>query len=362
MEQEAERMGSYNKTHLRNIKRIFQEKTGAVLEKENAPVRSVRRAVVLAAVLAGVAAMTCCAAAATFDAGALFGLLFGQRQEGPLSDGQGQYVDERAADVGEQVEQNGVSVTLTGAVSDGVMAYLWLDIAAPEGVALEQLPLAFDVELIGLRQAGQEQDSISGISTSCIALPDHDGLENTTSMLVSCHIYQPLGSGFSFNDGRTRTVHLKELFYHSDTYPYEKRTVADGVWTYDFAFTAVEEREAELLTAPLQASYCQISGREVEATVFSLRARGLSAVVYYELPSDAVQEAGDFGILTVVRKDGSTIHGYPEKAGQTVQMEGGELVPGSGCHYCAYVFDAPLCHEDIAALHMDGRVVDIALP
>ena len=354
-------MGSYNKTHLQNIKRIFGEKTGVVLEKEEASVRPVRRAAVLAAVLAGVMALTCCAAAATFDAGVLFKMLFGQWQGAPLSDGQGQYVDERAADMGEQVEQNGVSVTLTGAVSDGVTAYLWLDVTAPEGVAVDLLPLAFDVEFADLRQDGQEQDSISSISTSCIALPDHDGRENTASMLVSCHIYQPMDSHFSLNDGRTRTMHLKELFYHEDTYPYEKRTVAEGVWMYAFAFTAVEEREAELLAVPMQASYRQISGREVEATVFSLRVRGLSAVFYYELPPNAVQEAGDFGVLTFVMKDGSTIHGYPEKAGQTVQMEDGELIPGSGCHYCAYVFDAPLCHEDIAALYLGDRQVDITL-
>jgi len=354
-------MESYNKEHLRRIKRIFEEKTGVVLKKTPPMPRPIRRSAVLAAVLVGAVALTCCAAAATFDAGALFKMLFGQQQEGAVSDGQGQYVDSRAADIGERVEQNGVCVTLTGAISDGVMAYLWLDITAPEGMAVEGLPLAFDMELANLRQTGQEKDSISGISTSCINLPDHDGRENTASMLVCVHIYQPVGSDFSFNDGRTRTLRLKELFYREEAYPYTKCTIAQGLWTYGFSFTAVEEQERELLASPLQASYCQISGQEVNATVFSLRVRGLSAVAYYDLEPGAVQEAGDLGVLTFVMRDGSTICGYPEKAGQTVQIKDGDPVPSSGCHYCAYAFEAPLCYEDIAALYMDGRAVDIVL-
>ena len=354
-------MEAYSKEHLRNIKGIFEKKTGVVLEKRATPARAARRVAVLAAVLAGVVALTCCAAAATFDAGALFEMLFGQQQAGPMSDGQGQYVGSRVADIGERVEQNGVSVTLTGAISDGVMAYLWLDIAAPEGVVVEGLPLAFDVELAGLRQAGQEQDSISGISTSCVPLADGDGRENTASVVIQYHSYQPRGSNFSFNDGRTRTLYLKELFYREEAYPYEKRTVAEGTWTYAFAFTAVEEQETELLAAPLQASYCQISGREVEATVFSLRVRGLSGVVYYELPPGEVQEAGDFGTLTFVMKNGSTICGYPEKAGQTVQIENGSPVANTDCHYCAYAFEAPLFYADIAALYLGDRAVEIAL-
>lgn len=355
-------METYDKTHLRNIQAIFEEKTGVALRKDRTAPRPVRCTAVLAAVLVGVLALTCCAAAATFDAGTLFKMLFGRWQDNPVSHGQEQYVDGHAAAIGECVEQNGVSVTLTGAISDGVMAYLWVDIIAPEGEAIEQLPLAFDVAFDSLRQGGQEQDSISSISTSCVSVPDDDGRENTASVLIRYHVYQPRGSRFSFNDGRPRTLHLKKLFYHEETYPYNRKTVAEGAWTYTFSFTAVEETETELLAVPLQASYWQISGREVEANVFSLRIRGLSAEVYYDLAPDAVQEAGDFGILTFVMKDGSTICAYPEKAGQTAEIENGSLVSGSNCHYCSYAFEAPLCRGDIAALYLGDRQVDISLP
>lgn len=355
-------MESYDKTRLQNIRTIFEEKTGVILRENRAVPRPARRTAVLAAVLAGVLALTCCAAAAAFDAGGLFKMLFGRWQDNPVSHGQEQYVDGHAAAIGERVEQNGVSVTLTGAISDGVMAYLWVDITAPEGETIEQLPLAFDVSFDSLRQEGQEQDSISSISTSCVSVPDDDGRENTASVLIRYHVYQPRGSRFSFNDGRPRTLHLKELFYHEEAYPYTRKTVAEGTWTYTFSFTAVEERETELLVAPLQASYCQISGREVEANIISLRIRGLSAVVYYDLAPDAVQEAGDFGVLTFVMKDGSTICAYPEKAGQTAEVENGSLVPDSNCHYCSYAFEAPLCHEDIAALYLGDRRMDISLP
>ena len=355
-------MEAFDRSHLQNIKTIFEEKTGVALHERAAVPRPVRRIAVLAAVLAGVLMLTCCVAAATFDVGGLFKLLFSRQQNAPVSDEQGVYVDSHSAAIGECVEQNGVSVTLTGAISDGVMAYLWLDIAAPEGVKIEQLPLAFNGEFVSLRQAGQEQDSISSISPSCVPLADNDGRENTAALLIQYRVYQPQGSNFSFNDGRTRTLRLEDLFYREQTYPYAKKTVVEGTWEYTFAFTAVEERETELLAAPLSASYCQISGREVEANVFSIRIRGLSAVICYTLAPDAVQEAGDFGILTFVKKDGSTLRAYPEKAGQTAQIENGELVPNSDCHYCAYAFDAPLCYEDLAALYLGDRAVDIVIP
>ena len=49
-------MESYNKVHLRRIKRIFEEKTGVVLKKTPTMPRPIRRSAMLAAVLAGAVA------------------------------------------------------------------------------------------------------------------------------------------------------------------------------------------------------------------------------------------------------------------------------------------------------------------
>lgn len=352
-------MDTFNTTHLQNIKTIFEEKTGTVLQRPGR-IRSGRRALALAAVIGCVAALTCCAAAATFDVGGLFKLVFGRWQDHPVSEGQGAYIEGHTAAIGESVEQNGVSVTLTGAISDGVMAYLWVDIAAPAGVTLEGHPLGFDVELAPLK-VGQEDVSISSVSTSCIPLQDYDGRENTTSMLIRYSVYPLRGGQFSFLDGEERTLRLKQLFYHEESYPYTLRTVAQGEWQYEFSFAAAQEQETELLASPLQLTYRQISGRQVEATVDSIRIRGLSAFIYYTLAPDEVQEAGDFGVLRFVLRDGSVVQAYPEKAGQTAQIENGRLLSDTKGHYCAYAFEAPVRTQDIAALYLGETKADIVL-
>ena len=354
-------MEDFNKSHLQNIKTYFEEKTGVALQESRRSVHPARRVLVIAAVLACMAALTCYAAAATFDAGALFKLVFSRWQETPVSDGQGEYIDGHTAAIGESVRQNGVSVTLTGAISDGIMAYLWVDITAPEGVTLEGHSLGFDVELAPLK-VGEENVSISSVSTSCIPLPDHDGRENTASMLIRYSVYPLRGGRFSFLDGEERTLRLKELFYREEEYPYTLHTVAKGEWLYEFTFAAAQEQETELLAVPMQMTYSQISGRQVEATIDSIRIRGLSAFVYYTLAPDEVQEAGDFGILKFVMKDGSMIYAHPEKAGQTAQVENGELLVGTQGHYCAYAFDAPIRDRDIAALYLGETPADIVLP
>lgn len=300
------------------------------------------------------------AVAATLGVGEFLKSFFSSRQENPLSSGQNEYIDNRTATIGESVTQDGVTVTVTGAISDGTMAYIWVNIMTPDDQKIESLPLGFDIEFEKLRLEGQENDSISSISTSCIPIPDHDGQDNTASLLIQYNVYQLRGSNFTFADGKDRILKLKNLFYHEKEYPYSLCTVAEGTWEYEFAFTAVDNKEVELLSAPVSASYSQISGKWVNATITSIELKGLSAVVYYTLDPKEVQEAGDFGILKFVMKDGSVIEAYPEKAGQTSQIESGSLIPNTSCHYCAYEFAAPISYEDLATLYIGEDVIDIS--
>lgn len=353
-------MTRFGKDNLQNIKDIFEEKTGAVLEQTPRH-RPLGRALLVAAVLTVLLSLTC-VAAAELNIGALFGQIFRGQQETALSDGQNEYIGSHAAAIGESLTRDGVTVTLRGAISDGTTAYLLLDITAGEEVQIGTLPLAFDVTMEGLRAEGQEEIHISGVSNGCQVLPDHDGRENTATMLIQYNVYQMPGSDFTLNDGRVRTLRLKELFYCEPAYPYAKHTVAEGEWVFSFAFTAVDDRETELLAAPVAASYTQISGREVQVNIHSFRVKGLSGTFYYTLAPDAVQEAGDFGVVRFVMQDGSTVRAYPQKAGQTAAVADGDLQPGTKCHYCTYVFEAPVRQENIAALYLGETAVEITVP
>lgn len=297
--------------------------------------------------------------AATLNIGELFKSIFSFDLGYSLSEKQSAYINDHVASIGESVTQDGVTVTIEGALTDGTMAYILVDIVAPDGYNIDSFPLGFDIEFEKLKMEGQEKDHISSVSTGCIPLSDNDGKMNTASMLIRYNIYQFLGSNFSLADGKERTLQLRDLFYHEKEYPYSLCTVAEGMWEYEFVFTAVEDKEVELLNAPVSGSYSQISGKQVNATISSIRMKGLSASVYYTLAPDKVQEAGDFGNLKFVMKDGSVIFAYPEKAGQISQIENGNLIPNTACHYCTYVFEAPINYEDVETLYIGEVMIDI---
>ena len=83
-------MTRLKKDNLQNIKDIFEEKTGAVLEQAPSR-RPVGRVLLAAAVLTALLSLTC-VAAAELDIGTLFGQIFRGQQDAPISSGQSQYL------------------------------------------------------------------------------------------------------------------------------------------------------------------------------------------------------------------------------------------------------------------------------
>lgn len=276
---------------------------------------------------------------------------FFENQSGTqLSENQATYIGEHMADIGESVTADGFTVTVKGALTDGTTAYILVDLVGPEGIDLETISPGFDLTMKGL--CYEDQHGIGSVGATFWHLEDNDGKSNTVSMNIEYNVYAMLGSNFTLADGRKRTMHLADIWYVEDEYPYSMCHVAEGPWVFNFAFTAVNDEEVELLTAPITGSYSQISGKQVDAVIHSVLMKGLSATVYYTISPDEVQEAGDFGVLRFVMKDGTEICAYPSKAGQTAQIEDGDLVPNTSSHYCTYVFEEPINYEDVEMLHI----------
>lgn len=353
-------MRKFQPSNLENIQQLFTEKTGVALHiSRKTTLIPAKRVLILATIVTTFLALTCFALAEELKDTDILANFFFRRQDATLSDGQNEYIESGTAVIGESVTQNGFTVTVRSAITDGTLAYLLLDITAPENMDIARLPLAVDAELSVPSPEDQNSPHISSISTSCIAIDDHDEQRNTAAMLLQYHIYPFLDSQFSLADGKARALRLNEIFYHETDYPYEKQLLAKGEWAFSITFTTINDRETELLTAPVYASCHQISGKKVEASIFSLRLKGLSATVYYTLPAAEVQEASDFGVLTFITTDGNRIFAYPQKAGQTVQVAGDYFVPGTDAHYCAYELSAPADAEQIAAVQLQDLTVEI---
>ena len=266
--------------------------------------------------------------------------IFGSQTQ--LTPSQQTYVEEHLAEVGESVTQNGFTLTLKVALTDGTAAYLLVDIAGPEDADIEGLALGSVIDFDKLNLADTKSTPIRSSKATFIPISDGDGLQNTLSLVIQYHVFPSPGGEFTLADGKSRILHLENLIYNEKEYPYPERTMAEGVWAFQFAFTKVDDRERELLTSPISGSYTQLSGKQVNATIFSFMMKGLSATLYYNLEDGQVQEAGDFGILQFVLKDGSVIEAYPEKAGQTSGME------NAGCLYCTYVSQAHTPRVDVS--------------
>lgn len=295
--------------------------------------------------------------AATLDLGDLFRSVFSIQQGSSLSENQATYIEEHLADIGESVTADGYTVTVKGALTDGTTAHILVDIIAPEGEDLETVSHGFHLDFDKLRF--KDQDHISKVGASFRPLKDNDGKSNTLSMVIVYKVQTLMGSNFTLADGRNRTMRLYDFCYVEDVYPYTYRVVTEGPWTFSFAFAAVENKEVELLQTPIFGSYSQISGNQVDAMIHSVMMKGLSATVYYTLAPDQVQEAGDFGAIRFIMKDGSEHYAYPDMAGQTAQTSNGNLVPNSGCHYCTYVFEAPINYEDVDTVYIGDTAIKI---
>lgn len=348
-------MGAFRKKNLENIKCIFEKKTNVILDESPAFTAPVGRVLMVAAVLSCL--LTCCAVASSLGVSDSFKGFFGNGQDAPLSDGQQSYIDTHVAAMGESVTQNGVTVTVKGAITDGTMAYILVDVEGPKDTAIDGLGLGFDVEFKGL--AAQKEAHISGVGATCIPLADYDGAAHTASMVIQYSVYSFVDGGFSFADGEKRLLELRDLRYHGVDYPYTMHVLGKGLWAYEIVFDVVENKTVELLREPMTASYTQISGRQIDAEIAAVVGKGLSADVYYTIGAEEVQEGGDFGSLELVMKDGNVIRAYPEKAGKTVWMEGDLPVSERGEFYCTYVFQAPVCYEDVVSLRIAGVTVEI---
>lgn len=297
-----------------------------------------------------------CVFAASVDIDDLFRSIFSIHQGASLSENQAAYIEEHRANIGESVTVDGYTVTVKGALTDGTTAHILVDIIAPEGIDLESISPGFDLTMQGL--CYEDQHGISSVGATFWHIEDEDGKANTASLNIEYNVYPLLGSNFSLADGRNRTMRLADISYVENEYPYDVCHVAEGPWIFDIAFTAMENKEVELLDSPIFGSYSQISGKWVDATIHSVKMKGLSISIYYTLAPDEVQEAGDFGPLKFVMKDGGVYHAYPDKAGQTAQIEDGDLVPNTECHYCTYVFGAPINYEDVATLYIGSTAIE----
>lgn len=257
---------------------------------------AVRRLAVLAAAVVALMAMTI-TALATINGLDWFRNFFTQRSDDVLTEGQLAYIEENTREISQSVTQNGYTITVESAISDGYTAYIKLKFTAPEGVVLDAEGY-FDTMEIGSRYFYPADDSDSSPSSGTWqTLDDGNNQDNSVSILITRH-----GSGFL--DGKVWRLEITDI---EASYPdfTRDRIIAEGVWGFDIIFTDVRSEEVELLSEPL--SYKAKIYRNhtefdyVDTQITSVKLRPMSGTMLIEH-----DHAAGFSVLTVVMKDGST--------------------------------------------------------
>lgn len=349
--------------------------------EETAAVRRTgrRRFAVLIAAVVALMAMAVTAFAAEDIAG-WFRQYFAQKSENSLTQQQIDYIEENEQIVAQSLENNGWTLELRSAITDGEKAYIIIGVTAPEDVSLEQRVengVTQDWFNPGNSTLFNAEDfvipSVPSVSikenyyyqSGGTWVEDGDGLSNTKNMVISLNLMkfyptEPCGLEDPFGPDITFTIHIEDIVHEYEDEEYRKElmngkyagqtdvmftseetqrlhqleTLVEGTWDFTVNF-GEQAAGVELLSVPIevQADIWRSYGDSIEdyaffrenITVTSVVLRPLTVTLFYE-DCDGGPTFSQFDTeCCAVMKDGSMIvlhdYGSSGRGGKVLEAE-----------------------------------------
>lgn len=280
---------------------------------------------------------------------------FSEKSETPLSSEQIAYIEENEQVINEAQVQNGWTLELRSAMTDGSNAYVIIGVTAPEGTNLEpdnesdprERFNAGNNSLWGSLEMQPDMVSNStGIfagSIDCSWQEDGDGLGHTKNMVIQI---EPDRSSFSVDPFGSEVewyIHIEDIIHQYDNKEYRQElmngkyqgqtevmftyeesrklwchdVLTEGVWDFTINFST-NEAGTELLAEPISVTVdiWRKVGTELtdyayvteEVTIYSMVLRPLSLSIYYQdcNGSPSFADTEDHPAYAVM-KDGSQI-------------------------------------------------------
>lgn len=294
---------------------IRTRKQAASVPAKTRPTRGFLRKVLIAAAILSLLILTACAAKYV---GQLFATYFQQEHFAELSDGQRNYIEQNVQpSVAQPIvteAENGYSVSVGSALTDGKIAYITIDIRAPEGVNLEggdirflENPLLIPEPADGLVLApdGSSPDAMCDYAT----VDDGDGLPNTASLMFKVIPSVESEDVMPFDGSIHWTMHaegFEKAVFDTEKMDFEYTPLAEGVWDFDLTFQSIDTRKVELVTEPIPVMTSNLLRNEYihENQITSFTLSGLSYEMKLTQP-EIDGEIQDVGDAAIVMKDGS---------------------------------------------------------
>ncbi len=213
---------------------------------------------------------------------------------------------------GTKQTQNGYTLEVKSAVTDGRNARVILTLTAPEGVELCKADSEYSVGFgnfgnLNILTSKAEDDYRWVASGETLeAHEDHDGRDDTILVVYNTYSWDEDGR-VCFEPGSDWTIRIQDLYLERIEYPDGVYSgivplgTVEGVWEFDITFDEDSDTRAiEFIDQPVIFVDQSISGqREVSITSFKLR--GLGPEVMWK------DDVSGYGIFYVVLKDGSRI-------------------------------------------------------
>ena len=213
--------------------------------------------------------------------------------------------------------QNGYTMELKSAITDGQTACITLGLSVPEGVSLtetpdgQQLYLGFNNTNEVLTRNNWNDTSRWG-DWSVYTEDDGDGKENTRNLVIE----RSLGCDgeLAFAPGSVWTLYWEDLvatYWNTEKKQTETLWSAEGTWKFEITFDKDDFRQIELIEEPVTTNVVigwnskgDVYG---DVTIKSFVLRSLGATVAFEDRSGELTDYKNGKYVMVVMKDGTTI-------------------------------------------------------
>lgn len=270
---------------------------------------------------------------------------FQQETEAPMSTEQAAFFEENEQSFDQKITEDGFTMELKYAITDGEIAYICLGLTAPEGVALsetniegyaKQKPTLLTDSWSTDFLTDQDGNVFYGYS-SIGAVEDYDGLSNTQDLLIQLMADEQNPEHAAFSSNQTWTMRFENLvakytneayyeelmtgkyqnqenFFFTDEEAallYPEVTLAEGEWKFTMHFEEPDIQQMELIKEPVQ-TYTAMGWDEKGDTVYantvitSFVLRPLSANIRTNDSSYAPDFTAD-GEIFVILEDGSKV-------------------------------------------------------
>ena len=330
--------------------------------------KNIKRMAVLALAAALVLALGVTAYAA-LDGAEWFRKWFAASSGTELTEGQMEYIDQAAADVGQSVTAGGWTVTLDSAMTDGEHVFMNLT-ARPEDGETE----LHNTDLYGLLTSTDPdapEDLFYGAAMSSFDQKDGAAIQLVEKTVHSKYLDRDID--FSYP--------LVLTLEYLENGPDGEETYVEGPWVFEFTVTPGEGGEMELVTEPFTARarfvHTYLNGEpfdwttlepgtmidsddgletrfeDVDVTVTSLRLNSMGAVCTYVYEGEYAQYEGPESGPDIGASLDIELAGGSGKA--DIASAGGGWEEAQQVHVTRYEFGAPIDLDEVTAVTFQGH-------